>query len=80
MQVREIRPPLSWRMGASDESYGTMVWRSRVENLKCHFEIILEYLPEDATWLRNQVNAAIDQAQVYITDYAPEYYGPEPHP
>lgn len=66
------RPKLDWLLGCTNESYGTMVWRSRVENLKCHFDIISHYLPDDVHWLRNQVRSAIEQAQQYIDDYAPE--------
>lgn len=70
--VPDARPKLNWLLGTTDESYGTMVWRNRVENLQCHFNIILRYLPDGYPWLRNQVLSAIEQAQQYIDDYAPE--------
>ena len=57
-------------LGATDETYGVFVWESRIQNLKSHFRIIHNHLPDDARWLRNQVTAAMNEADRYLADLA----------
>lgn len=66
-----IRPDIPWHVGSTDASYGTQVWIARVENLKSHLRIIADYLPDEADWLRNQVQHAIAEADRYIADAVP---------
>lgn len=63
--------PYDFMAGASDTSYGTGVWVARVEGLASHLRIIRDHLPDDATWLRGQVEAGLREAQRYISDPAP---------
>lgn len=67
------RPDIKWNVGVSDESYGTQVWISRIQNLQCHLRIIGQHLPETkmGEWLGKQVAAAMREADAYIADAVP---------
>ena len=65
------RPDIPWHVGCTDETFGVQVWINRIENLKTHFRIISNYLPDDKTWLANQVACAIAEADRYIADAVP---------
>lgn len=69
---REPRAELPWHFGATAETYGVGVWVARIENLRAHFRIIADYLPDDLEWLANQVRSAIAEADRYIADCVPE--------
>jgi hypothetical protein len=62
---------IPWHFGCTDDTYGVRVWLARIENLRGHFRLIRDYLPEDADWLRGQVLCAIEYADQYIDDYSP---------
>jgi hypothetical protein len=59
-------------LGTTDETYGVNVWLGRIAGLQSHLRIIRDHLPEDAAWLRNQVNAALNEADRYVADAVPE--------
>jgi len=65
------RPDIPWIVGATDETFGVQVWIARIENLKAHLRIIGDYLPDDKTWLANQVRAAMAEADSYIASAVP---------
>ncbi len=58
-------------LGATDETYGVMVWVSRIEGLKSQLRVIESLLPENDKYLRNQVRAAIKEADRYLADAVP---------
>lgn len=62
---------VTFMTGASDDHYGVGVWVARIENLRSHFKIIADHLPEDAAWLAGQVKAAMAEADRYIADCSP---------
>lgn len=65
------RPDIDWSVGATDETFGVQVWIARIQNLKAHFSIIRDNLPEGSSWLANQVGAAIASADSYIATAIP---------
>ena len=77
--IANARPPLNYSLGCAPDSYGTMVWYGRVENLRSHIKLILDYLPEEADYLRSQVQAAMAEASRYLMDYAPQRFEPIRH-
>lgn len=66
-----IRPDIPWHIGSTDETFGVQVWISRIENLKTHLKIIADHLPDEAAWLRGQVESAIAEADRYIASAIP---------
>lgn len=68
---REAWRDIPWHLGSTDESYGTMVWTHRIDSLRGHLRIIRDYMPEEAAWLLNQVNIAIEKADSHLRDWSP---------
>ena len=71
------RPDIAWHVGATDETFGVQVWIARIQNLKAHFQIIRDNLPEDSHWLRNQISAGLASADSYIANAIPADDEPE---
>ena len=61
-------------LGATDHTYGVGVWVARINNLRGHIRLLIDHMPEDATWLRNQAASAIVEADRYLRDAAPDTY------
>lgn len=58
--------------GVTDEGWGTMVWRGRVDNLLVHFRILKKQTPDETAhekWLHVQIDAAMSEAQEYLDDW-----------
>jgi hypothetical protein len=65
------RPDIPWHFGSTDDTWGVVIWVSRIENLRAHFQLIKDHMPEDADWLRGQVTCALEECDRYIANYSP---------